>query len=130
MGVAGRIRVALGGRRPSVKAMSEQLSMTSSHTKDAALPLLNQLEKSLAKFIGAEAHDGANGKFDSGLAQPRGDFDCIDAIKSNFKDWRALEQTNGEYTNGSLFEWTSQASTIRNVIETLAEVLYDGAWWS
>jgi 7-keto-8-aminopelargonate synthetase-like enzyme len=35
--------------------MSEQLSMTSSHTKDAALPLLNQLEKSLAKFIGAEA---------------------------------------------------------------------------
>lgn len=41
-------------RHRTVKAMSEQLSMTSSHTKDAALPLLNQLEKSLAKFIGAE----------------------------------------------------------------------------
>jgi hypothetical protein len=50
-------------RHRTVKAMSEQLSMTSSHTKDAALPLLNQLKKSLAKFIG-----------------------CIDAIKSNFKD--------------------------------------------
>ncbi|KAJ6180280.1 hypothetical protein N7519_010741 [Penicillium mononematosum] len=41
-------------RHRTVKAMSEQLSMTNSHTKDATLPLLNQLEKSLAKFIGAE----------------------------------------------------------------------------
>ncbi|KAG0156567.1 hypothetical protein PDIDSM_3748 [Penicillium digitatum] len=33
-----------------------------------------------------------------------------------------LEHTNGECAKGSLFEWTSQACTIRDVIETLAEV--------
>ncbi|KAJ5977485.1 hypothetical protein N7501_000827 [Penicillium viridicatum] len=35
---------------------------------------------------------------------------------------RTLEHINGEHTNGSLFEWTSQACTIRDVIETLAGV--------
>ncbi|CAG8889549.1 unnamed protein product [Penicillium egyptiacum] len=39
-------------RHRTVKAMSEQLSMANRHTKDGALPLLNQLEKSLAKFFG------------------------------------------------------------------------------
>ncbi|KAJ5365051.1 AMP-dependent synthetase/ligase [Penicillium concentricum] len=41
-------------RHRTVKAMSEQLSMTNGHIKDGTLPLLNQLEKSLAKFLGAE----------------------------------------------------------------------------
>ncbi|CAI7665164.1 unnamed protein product [Penicillium glandicola] len=41
-------------RHRTVKAMSEQFSMTNGHTKDGALPLLDQLEKSLAKFLGAE----------------------------------------------------------------------------
>ncbi|KGO64994.1 AMP-dependent synthetase/ligase [Penicillium italicum] len=35
---------------------------------------------------------------------------------------RTLEHTNGEDANGSLFEWTPQACTIRDVVETLAEV--------
>lgn len=41
-------------RHRTVKAMSEQLSMTNGHIKDGTLPLLNQLEKSLAKFVAAE----------------------------------------------------------------------------
>lgn len=41
-------------RHRTVEAMSEHLSMTNGHTKDGTLPLLNQLEKSLANFLGAE----------------------------------------------------------------------------
>ncbi|KAJ5170685.1 uncharacterized protein N7500_003468 [Penicillium coprophilum] len=41
-------------RHRTVKAMSEQLSITNDHIKDGTFPLLNQLEKSLVKFLGAE----------------------------------------------------------------------------
>lgn len=42
-------------RHRTVKAMSEQLSMANGHIKDGTIPLLNQLEKSLANFLEAEA---------------------------------------------------------------------------
>ncbi|KAJ5447818.1 AMP-dependent synthetase/ligase [Penicillium cf. griseofulvum] len=41
-------------RHRTVKAMSKQLSMKNGHIKDGTLPLLNQLEKSLAKFLSTE----------------------------------------------------------------------------
>ncbi|KAJ5498446.1 AMP-dependent synthetase/ligase [Penicillium expansum] len=41
-------------RHRTVKAMSQQLSMTNGHTKNGTLPLLNRVEKSLDKFIRAE----------------------------------------------------------------------------
>ncbi|KAJ5503068.1 AMP-dependent synthetase/ligase [Penicillium fimorum] len=41
-------------RHRTVKAMSGQLSIKNGDIKDGALPLLNQLEKSLAKFLEAE----------------------------------------------------------------------------
>lgn len=41
-------------RHRTVKAMSEQLSMTNGHTKDGTLSSLNRLEKLLTEFLGAE----------------------------------------------------------------------------
>ena len=49
-----RLPVSSIMRHRTVKGMSGQLSMANGHTKNGTLPLLNQLEKSLAKFLEEE----------------------------------------------------------------------------
>jgi amino acid adenylation domain-containing protein len=43
-------------------------------------------------------------------------------VNGDHEPARATENINGEHTNGSLFEWTPQASIIRDIISTLAGV--------
>lgn len=49
-----KLRVSTIMRHRTVKAMSEQLSMSNGHVQNGDLPLLDRLEKSLAKFLASQ----------------------------------------------------------------------------